>query len=309
MRNVPQVGEKFGKLTMISERYKKSEGYVPYYAMFKCECGVVKEIPTRNITSKTDPTKSCGCLQKESARKGRIIPTIGEVFNRLTVVKDLGVISTEASKRERSRVLVDCSCGNKGIEVRYDSLRDGSTRSCGCLQRDIVIENKTTHGMTKTRTHSIWTSMKQRCSNHNNSAYPEYGGRGITYDPKWETFGGFFEDMGECPDGFTLYRKDPSEGYNKKNCRWTTPSMQVHNTRKRKSNGEYKVTSTFSGVSYDKKRDKWVARLQKKGKPCLRKRYDTEIEAAIAYDKKSLEIYRDEPNKKLIEEYLEKYKE
>ena len=39
-----------------------------------------------------------------------------------------------------------CECGNECI-VRSDALKDQSTRSCGCLQRDRARELNTTHGL------------------------------------------------------------------------------------------------------------------------------------------------------------------
>jgi hypothetical protein len=56
----------------------------------------------------------------------------GQVYGRLTVVKDTG---------ERSfRVplwLCQCECG-KTTKVRGNFLRSGNTRSCGCLKRDVA---------------------------------------------------------------------------------------------------------------------------------------------------------------------------
>lgn len=77
-----------------------------------------------------------------------------------------------------------------------------------------------------------WYAMKQRCTNPNNKSYENYGGRGITYDPKWEKFAGFEEDMG-CSHkrGLTLERLNVDEGYNKKNCKWIPKKLQTHNTR------------------------------------------------------------------------------
>lgn len=80
------------------------------------------------------------------------------------------------------------------------------------------------------RAYGSWDAMKQRCSNPNKDHYYMYGGKGITYDPKWEKFSNFLEDMGERPAGdYVLDRIDPKGDYSKENCRWITRS---ENTRR-----------------------------------------------------------------------------
>lgn len=77
-----------------------------------------------------------------------------------------------------------------------------------------------------------WYAMKQRCNNTNNLAYKNYGGRGIRYCPKWETFMGFKEDMGEnYKKGLFIERIDNNKGYFKENCKWTTRKENNNNKR------------------------------------------------------------------------------
>jgi hypothetical protein len=58
------------------------------------------------------------------------------------------------------------------------------------------------HGMWGTGIYKAWSEMKRRCTNPADHTYPRYGGRGISYDPRWETFSAFHADMGERPSGF-----------------------------------------------------------------------------------------------------------
>ena len=87
------------------------------------------------------------------------------------------------------------------------------------------------HGMEGTKTYNAWASMKKRCKNPSHKFYPQYGGRGISFDPAWESFESFLADMGTAPHGLTLDRVDNSLGYSKDNCRWTTQKTQCNNRR------------------------------------------------------------------------------
>ena len=68
--------------------------------------------------------------------------------------------------------------------------------------------------------------MKQRCNNPNHPAFDRYGGAGISYDPRWESYDVFLDDMGPRPSGTTLGRLMDLGDYNRDNCRWMTDSEQ-----------------------------------------------------------------------------------
>ena len=75
--------------------------------------------------------------------------------------------------------------------------------------------------------------MRSRCNCPTDNAYSAYGGRGIGYDPKWETWNGFWEDMEEgWFEGATIERKDVNQGYSKENCCWITQAEQTKSTRR-----------------------------------------------------------------------------
>lgn len=88
--------------------------------------------------------------------------------------------------------------------------------------------------------------MKARCEAPKHAAYPDYGGRGITYCARWRLFPNFLADMGRKPPGMSLERKDVNGPYNKKNCIWATPIEQANNKR---SNRRLTINGTTHTVA------------------------------------------------------------
>lgn len=124
-----------------------------------------------------------------------------------------------------------CKCGKHSI-VSVSNLLNGHTKSCGCLKK-INDQNKT-HGMTRTKTHTAWANMLQRCENPNATQYADYGGRGIKVCKRWKNFKNFYRDMGEAPKYLTLDRINNDRDYKPSNCRWATYFQQANNRRNNK---------------------------------------------------------------------------
>lgn len=75
-----------------------------------------------------------------------------------------------------------------------------------------------------------WLAMRQRCLDPRQAHYKRYGGRGIIIHAPWlESFEAFFSDMGECPIGSTLGRKNNNGNYCPDNCEWQTIYQQANN--------------------------------------------------------------------------------
>lgn len=87
------------------------------------------------------------------------------------------------------------------------------------------------HGLTDTRTFRIWSNMLRRCGNPNATGYKYWGGRGIKVCERWQKFENFLVDMGQCPRGLSLERRENDKNYCKENCKWATKVEQARNTR------------------------------------------------------------------------------
>lgn len=88
------------------------------------------------------------------------------------------------------------------------------------------------HGMKGTKPYTSWRNMKDRCLNHNNKEWKNYGGRGIKINKEWMDFVNFWEDMKEgYSEGLTLDRINVDDGYYKDNCKWSTWKEQAANKR------------------------------------------------------------------------------
>lgn len=150
---------------------------------------------------------------------------IGKTFGRWTVKKFWGV-----NKWHVKFWICQCECGTEK-KVGQAVLRNGQSKSCGCLQAEIMSKRMTKHGRCNDPINNAWRQMIQRCTNKNNAAYPRYGGRGIKIeDKRWFEFANFLEDMGEKPTvKHSIDRIDNNKGYCKENCRWATATEQVAN--------------------------------------------------------------------------------
>ena len=153
----------------------------------------------------------------------------GQQFGRLFVVSDTG-------KRLKGGFIIwfcHCKCG-KSAEVPTHSLKDGNTRSCGCLHSEVAkktaSKNFSTHRKSKERLYKVWAEMKARCLNSNNNVYRYYGARGIRVCEIWENnylkFRKWAINNG-YKEGLTIDRIDAKGNYEPSNCQWITRSENV----------------------------------------------------------------------------------
>jgi len=199
-----------------------------------------------------------------------------------TLIKDLGrLFPTDKSKQKTRMWIVECPVCEDHYTASAQSIKSGASSKCktcgsklGATGRKVYKK----HGMTGTRIHRIWLSMRGRC-NYN----IEYSGRGISVCENWEeSFSNFhtWSLLNGYSDKLSIDRIDNNGNYEPSNCRWTTSTVQNRNTRRiSKLN-----TSGYRGVIYDKKSHIWRAQITVNRKNIIVGKYENKIDAAIAYD-------------------------
>jgi hypothetical protein len=156
-----------------------------------------------------------------------VVDAVGKRYGRLVVVARAG-----SNKNKNAKWLCLCDCGNYTTVVG-NKLRSGHTQSCGCLYVESRSGCNLKHGLKNHPLYAIWKDMRQRCNNENQTAYKNYGGRGIFVCDEWNDFQCFYDwanTNGYAP-GLEIDRIDNSSGYYPENCRWTTRKQNNNNKR------------------------------------------------------------------------------
>lgn len=126
-----------------------------------------------------------------------------------------------------------CDCG----QICYVStklLRNGATKSCGCLRINSLKRRVTKHNLRNTRIYRIWQNIKKRCSKPKNPIYKYYGGRGIIICNEWENdFVNFYNWAinNGYKEKLTIDRINVNGNYEPTNCRWVDIKTQQRNKR------------------------------------------------------------------------------
>ena len=144
---------------------------------------------------------------------------------------------------------VQCDCGVTK-RVSGPNLRNGESKSCGCLKSELLNERNVIHGAKKNgveeRLYVIWKNMKKRCYSASEADYPYWQGRGITVCDEWRSDYSIFRDWALSngyQDNLSIGRVDNDKGYYPDNCRWATDKEQSNNRRYCRSENHKRKTN------------------------------------------------------------------
>jgi len=137
------TGQKFGRITVIKRIDRPIGDRSDTRWLCECECGSVKEIVSASLLG--GKTKSCGCLSREihSALKiaentanGVYDDISGKRFGRLTAIE---YTYKKNGIKKRLHIRCKCDCG-KEVEIQSNSVLNGATNSCGCINNEKATE-------------------------------------------------------------------------------------------------------------------------------------------------------------------------
>ncbi len=125
-------GQRFGLLIAKYPLKRKSKNG-SYYWHCICDCGGEIDAPLTQLTH--GYRKSCNCLSKPPMKE-----YIGVRFGKLVAISYAG------KRAGMHRWKCKCDCGNETI-VGQTLLQTGKTKSCGCIQQTVYVDNlKLTEG-------------------------------------------------------------------------------------------------------------------------------------------------------------------
>lgn len=235
------IGQRFGKLTVIS----KAEETQDRYALWNCRCDCGGEIQANTKRLVRGTIWNCGCVPKTNAKNGTIAEDLtGRRFGMLQVVKRV------QNQHDRTSWLCRCDCGNLKI-VQSNALKAGRVKSCGCLHRHTDDLTGQRFGRLvalypiekRDSKHSVYWHCRCDCGNEtdvtqNNLVYGQYKSCGCLKAENHQNLPNQLHHVdGTCVEWLEKrkHRSDNVSGFRGVN---------------QKENGKYRVSIGFKGKRY-----------------------------------------------------------
>ena len=239
------TGKQFGYIKVNKYSHTKNK-----LAFWECTCVCGKEIICSGKLLRNGHVKSCGCMTNKMVSDAKIDNMKGKTIGRLTFKEYVGLVSHHAVW------LCQCSCGNECL-VKASSVKSGTTKSCGCLAHEVLMERNYKHDCAYLPIYRNYHNMLRRCFDERDKHYKYYGGRGITVCKEWSDkdngfinfynwalSSGYKEEI--LPNGknkWTIDRINVNGNYEPSNCRWATNKQQANNKTTN-------IFVNFNGIRY-----------------------------------------------------------
>ena len=265
------TGQRFGRWVVLREgttrKNKRNENL--YYWVCKCDCGTEREIGEHSLIY--GQSSSCGCLRRERIAASRFEDLTDNKYGRLTVTHRAESVRDPSGKLV-TRWFCDCDCGTKDYIVRSPSLKSGATISCGCYSKENNAKRL--------------SKLRKKYNKYDLSG--EYG---VGYTDKGEQF--YFDkkdydliknhcwhikkDVGYVMTNIDrklvrmhrfilgLTNKDDVDvdhiNHNENDNRRCNLRITTHSNNNKNTKLNCKNTSGYTGVCYEKRRQRWFAQI------------------------------------------------
>jgi hypothetical protein len=202
------------------------------------------------------------------------------------LIQDLGCFKPKPTSNYKRRYgIFECPYCGKIFRTDTVEVNKGRIVSCGCHLMSLLKGGLgTTHGLSKTKIHAVWGSMKGRCTCKRKQQFRIYGSKGITVCDEWKNdFMSFYNwaMASGYKDGLEIDRIDNDKGYYPENCRWVTKSQNQANSRLIRASN----TTGYRGVFRDNRYiGRWRSQIKVDGKLICLGYFDSKHEAALTYN-------------------------
>jgi len=237
------TGQVFGCWVVLERANNKNKETI---WLCECICGTRKEVSAGSLVFGS--STNCGCQRAENL--------IGQKFGKLTVIKRV-----ENYKWGSAQWLCNCDCGNEFI-VNSGSLKYGTTKSCGCLHREILKKYNTYDlsgeygiGYT-TKGEEFYFDLEDYDLIKDYCWYKNIGGYIVNQEDKKITY--MHRLVMNCPDDMEIDHEFHDEWDNRKEFLRIVTTSQNQMNRSLQSNN----TSGVTGVYWSESCEKWRAQIK-----------------------------------------------
>ena len=303
------------------EDYVDSKGTHRAQWLCECNCESHKQIIVTADNLRRGHTLSCGCVKAERSTEAQLIDMTGWVMSehgvpdsRITVIHrvDDEIIP---NGKHYIQYLCKCSCENKTEFIaRGSSLRDGNTKSCGCLARELTsVRNKKSNIYDLSGEFGIgWTTNTNREFYFDLEDYDKikdycwYEAKNGNKTGAYKMLASHTPGSGETMlfpwvIGCKYYDHINRNTFDNRkiNLRPCTVAENTRNISISRNN-----TSGVIGVYWHKHNKKWYAELMKNGKKVFREGYSEFYDAVVARLRAEIKYFGEfAPQQHLFEEY------